>query len=208
MVTMFKRSILATIIVATFIAVTITSSTFANAALPNGQPFQMLDQRLTALEQNNQRVNSFFDVFTERHFTPNSFFDIFTELQTQADSFFDIFTELRQADAQLQSNIDAITPTCSRLQHWDKIEFSIIPLPPGVALESSDSNQPPIVTSRLYDIKVLDDPLVVADLSQKVVDFLDSKGYSLKAGGVDVPISDQPELIVIVDIEYAIVCLP
>ncbi len=80
-------------------------------------------------------------------------------------------------------------PICpdENIQHWDKIAFSI--------------NNPRLAGSlRLtantpLDIKVLDDPLTVADIKQKVLTFLKAP--------------DNPQnrrAISIIDIEYAIIC--
>ncbi|HSD05461.1 MAG TPA: hypothetical protein VLB45_06905 [Nitrosopumilaceae archaeon] len=71
-----------------------TSLAFAaSGGTPSGQPFQELDQRISALEESDSEADSFFDVF----------FDVFTDV----DSFFDVFTELQESIANLQSNIDA-----------------------------------------------------------------------------------------------------
>ena len=120
-------------------ALMMTSTALAFAApQPNGQPFQALDSRITAIEQDNVQSDSFFDVFTELGFTADSFFDVFTELESATgDPDFDLlrngradfaigdpdFDLLRNrvpdlgneaavravADTRLQSNIDAET---------------------------------------------------------------------------------------------------
>ena len=78
---MTRKTILATVMVIAVIAASITTSSIAYAA-QDPKPKDI--------------AKSFFDIFTEKGYTPNSFFDIFTELQTsmaRVNSFFDIFTE-------------------------------------------------------------------------------------------------------------------
>jgi len=55
----------------------------------------------------------------------------------------------------------------------------------------------------LYDIKVLDDPTKVADLNQKVVDFLNPLGYgkTMQTPGDLTPID-----VFVVEVDYSIVC--
>ena len=141
------------------------------------------------LQQGNVRVDSFFDIFTER----------FGNTQNAIDSFFDIFTELRTADAQLQANIDAVKPTCpsNNVQHWDKIVFRFIyPL----HVDPLNPSDPPLDTGRTYDIKVLDDPTLVADINKKIFNFL-SAHYTLSVND-----DELVSLIQIVNVDYAIVC--
>ena len=119
--------------------------------------------------------------------------------ETVPQSFFDIFTELRAADAQLQSNIDAVKPTCpsNNVQHWDKIVFRFIfPL----HVDPLNPSDPPLDTGRTYDIKVLDDPTLVADINKKIFNFL-SAHYSLSVND-----DELVSLIQIVNVDYAIVC--
>ena len=179
------KTILILAIAAAFVAGTITTTTLANAALPSGQPFQMLDQRITMLEQNDRRSDSFFDVF----------FDVFSNPQ----SFFDIFTELRAADAQLQSNIDAVKPICpsNNVQHWDKIVFKF---KFALHVDPLNPSDPSLDTGRTYDIKVLDNPALVADINQKINDFLRAH-YNIAATDEELV-----GLIEVVNVEYAIVC--
>jgi len=78
---MTRKTILATVMVLTVIAASITASSIAYAE-KDPKPKDV--------------AKSFFDVFTERGFTANSFFDVFTKLQTdmaKVNSFFDVFTE-------------------------------------------------------------------------------------------------------------------
>jgi hypothetical protein len=88
--------------IAVIFALMMTSTTLAFAApQPNGQPFQALDSRITAIEQDNARSDSFFDVFFESY-SVDSFFDIFTDLQestARSDSFFDVFFESYSIDS-------------------------------------------------------------------------------------------------------------
>ena len=85
------------------------------------------------------------------------------------------------------------------IQHWDKIMFF-----GTVQITSFQSAQPAIIDSQglfIYDIKVLDDPTKVADLNQKVVDFLNPLGYGLTEAG-DLSAMD----VFVVDVDYSIVC--
>ena len=75
--------------------------------LPNGQPFQLLQQQL---EETTFQVDSFFDVFFGEATSPDSFFDIFVDPGTgeAPDSFFDIFVDLHETDEQFQTEIVAL----------------------------------------------------------------------------------------------------
>ena len=74
-------------------------------AATQGQPFQELDKRITALEENSPQSDSFFDVFTELGFTVESFFDVFTELQNAiGDPDFDL---LRNGDPDFDTEVEA-----------------------------------------------------------------------------------------------------
>src|SRR5437868_3580837 len=80
---------------------------------------------------------------------------------------------------------DLVCPP-KNVQHWDKIVFSIMSPDLGTRV-----NLP--VNSEL-DIKVLDDPLKVADLKQKVLTFLN--------------VPDEPRSsIQIANVEYSITCV-
>ena len=54
-----------------------------------------------------------------------------------------------------------------------------------------------------YDIKVLDDPTKVADLNQKVVDFLNNLNYCSPGGQAG---DLQPNNVFVLDVDYSIVC--
>lgn len=73
----------------------------------------------------------------------------------------------------------------SNIQHWDKIEFSIV----SPALAQSLN----LTANTELDIKVLDDPHKVADLKQKVLNFLLVPNAPKSA-------------IKIIDVEYGIIC--
>ena len=73
----------------------------------------------------------------------------------------------------------------SNIQHWDKIEFSIVSTTLAQRLNLSANSE--------LDIKVLDDPHKVADLKQKVLNFLLVPNAPKSA-------------IKIIDVEYAIIC--
>ena len=55
----------------------------------------------------------------------------------------------------------------------------------------------------IYDIKVLDDPTKVADLNQKVVDFLNNLNYCSPGGN---PGDLTPMDVFVLDVDYSIVC--
>lgn len=71
------------------------------------------------------------------------------------------------------------------IQHWDKIIFNVTD--PAIARELNVS------ANTELDIKVLDDPSEVADIKQKVLDFLKAP-------------NENKSSIKIIDVEYAIVC--
>jgi len=83
------------------------------------------------------------------------------------------------------------------IHHWDKIIFQIL----------RDPNNPPIVPTNLLktplDIKVGDNPNEIADLDQKIRDFL---SLHLVPGAVVDPLLVDQLKIDIIDVEYAIVC--
>jgi hypothetical protein len=90
-------------------------------------------------------------------------------------------------DITTQPKLDVQTSVCpeENVQHWDKILFVITN--PQVAKKAN------VTANTELDIKVLDDPHKVADIKQKVVDFL------------KLPSSDKTA-IKILDINYAIIC--
>ena len=86
------------------------------------------------------------------------------------------------------------------VEHWDKIIFEVLrdfdtPLL-GIG------NPQTLFPGQAYDIKVLDTPGVVADLQQIVAADLEFKGYLFPGDGPPEPID-----IVIIDVEYAIICI-
>ena len=139
---MTRKTILATVMVFTIIAASITASSIAYAA-PDPKPKDI--------------AKSFFDVFTEKGFTVDSFFDIFTELQSAigdpdfdllkngdpdfdtevtsrkqgdadtlasanqyTDSFFDVFTELQPVRMFMQ--IEGIPGESTDKDHTNEID--------------------------------------------------------------------------------------
>ncbi len=93
-------------------------------------------------------------------------------------------------------------PACpqANIQHWDKITFFGF-----VQITSFEGEQPSVINSGgnfLYDIKVLDDPIKVADLNQKVVDFLNPLGYGVTEPGDLITID-----VFVVEVDYSIVCV-
>ena len=79
---MTRKTILATVMVIAVIAASITTSSIAYAA-QDPKPKDI--------------AKSFFDIFTERGYTPNSFFDVFTELRGDVGNL-----ESQVADIQSQ----------------------------------------------------------------------------------------------------------
>jgi type VI secretion system secreted protein Hcp len=94
-----------------------TDIAFAQAGGPNSNsPLSQLQNQVNSLDQ---RVNSFFDVFTELDARVDSFFDVFTELQNdmddvnnRVDSFFDVFvdfqTDTNDSLNQLSSDVEQL----------------------------------------------------------------------------------------------------
>jgi len=92
-----------------------------------------------------------------------------------------------EIDITTKPEINEQTSACAKgnVQHWDKIVFMITD--PKLATKAN------VTANTELDIKVLDDPKKVADLKQKVLNFLgDAKGNK--------------STIRIVDVEYAIIC--
>ncbi len=81
------------------------------------------------------------------------------------------------------------------LQHWDKIIFTS-----SATIKRPDTSLIP--KNHIVDIKVLDDPQDVADLEQKVVDFLNEGGFTRTGGG---PFGKAH--ITVNDVEYSIACV-
>jgi len=86
------------------------------------------------------------------------------------------------------------------LQHWDKIIFK----PNQKLFNDSPSPLFPFVLSpnKIYDIKVVQDPLAVTDLQGTVSKFLSDSGYKTSGGS-----KVFPRFIEIVDVEYEIACV-
>ena len=99
---------------------------------------------------------------------------------------------------------------CPVVTHWDKIVFKVPHLVQSFGKVASPSPSG-LIPDRTYDIKVIDDPTSVADLNQKVHDFLVAKGYAIifpNGNGPNATPVDHlaPESIKIVSVEYAIEC--
>ena len=90
-------------------------------------------------------------------------------------------TPIQSTSAQVQG------PICpsSNVQHWDKIVFFI--------KSPSLAGRLHLVPETEYDIKVLDNPHKVADIKQKVLDFL------------NVP-NEPRDSIHILEVGYAVIC--
>ena len=104
-----------------------------------------------------------------------------TVVSTQANAFPSEEDITTQPEPNVQTNV---CPE-ENVQHWDKILF-IIPNPQVAKRAHVPANTE-------LDIKVLDDPHKVADIKQKVIDFLKLQ-------------SSDRNSIKILDIEYAIIC--
>ena len=92
----------------------------------------------------------------------------------------------KSADAQFKPpiNTNVVCPIKS-IQHWDKIIFIITSPELAQKLNFSADTE--------LDIKVLDNPRQVADIKQKVLNFLGTPNVNKSS-------------IKIVDVDYAIVC--
>lgn len=139
---MTRKTILATVMVFTVIAASITASSIAYAA-QDPKPKDI--------------AKSFFDIFTEKGYTPNSFFDVFTELQTDAskansffdvftergyapNSFFDVFTELQQNDANHQTQLDSLKSRLDKLPVDSFFDITYRIDIPGITQGSTEIN--------------------------------------------------------------------
>ena len=100
-------------------------------------------------------------------------------------------------------------PICpaQNVVHWDKIMFYPMLLIGSCDMTPIPSGNPPELLippgDFIYDIKVLDDPTKVADLNQKVVDFLNGLNYCSPGGTTG---DLQPMDVFILDVDYSIVC--
>lgn len=94
----------------------------------------------------------------------------------------------------------SVAETAGCNQHWDKIIFKIIRDPSGQI--------PLSLLKTELDIKVLDNPIKVADVKGKVRDYL-TTGRIVEPQGINIPPLTAAEAsalqIEIVDVEYAIV---
>ena len=90
-------------------------------------------------------------------------------------------------------------PACIA-EHWDKIIFQILRDP-------SKTINPDYLKTPL-DIKVLDDPTSVANLVVKVKEFIAANGIAVVSGTTFDPTIVPQLKIDIIDVEYAIVCIP
>jgi len=101
----------------------------------------------------------------------------------------------------------ASAPVCAPqdVVHYDKIIFhpTLNLADCGVPSGNPTELLTPSVVDTNYDIKVLDDPTKVADVNQKVADFLNNLNYCTPGGtaGDIIPIN-----IHVTDVEYRIVC--
>jgi hypothetical protein len=106
-----------------------------------------------------------------------------TVISSQPNAFYPSW----EMDITTQPESDVETSVCKveSVQHWDKIVFTVTD--PRLASQAN-------VTANIeLDIKVLDDPQKVADLKQKVLNFLGVPNGNKNA-------------IKIIDVEYAIIC--
>ncbi len=99
-------------------------------------------------------------------------------------------------------------PICpaQNVVHWDKIMFYPMILIGSCGVPIPNGNPPELLIPPgdfIYDIKVLDDPTKVADLNQKIVDFLNNLNYCSPGGN---PGDLQPRDVFVLDVDYSIVC--
>ncbi|HET9008500.1 MAG TPA: pentapeptide repeat-containing protein [Nitrosarchaeum sp.] len=210
---MNKSSLLVFLAISTIlISGSLVGNAFA-APQPNGQPFQALDNRITAIEQDNVRSDSFFDVFFDV-FTVDSFFDIFTELQTtndaqqaQIDSFFDVFTEISVLEdriAALESNnvdctargpgvdLHGCDLTEAELHNQDFTDTNFRGANLSVAnffrsnLSGADFSGANLIGASLAQVDLTDATLRGADLSNADIGFSNLSGADFNGASVDV----------------------
>jgi hypothetical protein len=91
---------------------------------------------------------------------------------------------LAQTDPLPDSNTNPVCPAAN-VQHWDKIIFSINNTDLAKRLNLTANTE--------LDVKIMDDPNTVANIKQKLLEFLKVPNFSL-------------ESINILDVEYSIVC--
>jgi hypothetical protein len=106
-----------------------------------------------------------------------------TILASQPNAFYPLW----EMDITTKPELNVPTSVCSEgdVQHWDKIVFMITD--PVLASKVN------VTVNTELDIKVLDDPQKVADLKQKVLNFLETP-------------NGNKSVIKIIDVEYAIIC--
>lgn len=106
-----------------------------------------------------------------------------TILASQPNAFYPSY----EFDITTQPELNVQTNVCAEagVQHWDKIVFMITD--PKLASKAN------VTANTELDIKVLDDPQKVADLKQKVMNFIGTPNGNKSS-------------IKIVDVEYAIIC--
>ncbi len=114
-------------------------------------------------------------------------------------------------------------PVCpaENVRHYDKIVFDLIPLNGTEPISVSGTifgefGDPPVKLGKLViprlDIKVLDDPNEIADLIDKVVNFVDTHPLPPLAQQIVDDLIADPTVdftgfdVFIIDVEYAIVC--
>jgi len=107
----------------------------------------------------------------------------------------------------LTTSIDsaAICPR-QNIEHWDKIIYSPLLTIPDINF-NTPQGQPDLIEDRDYDVKVIDDPNKNVDLSQVVANKLNQLGYDKLTLNQPAIEDIHPDNIVIVDVEYTIVCV-
>jgi hypothetical protein len=106
-----------------------------------------------------------------------------TIISSQPNAFYP-YSEI---DITTKPELDVKATVCKleSVQHWDKIVFMVT--------DPKLASQVNVTANTELDIKVLDDPQKVADLKQKVLDFIGAPNGNKSS-------------IKIIDVEYAIIC--
>jgi len=147
--------------------------------VPTGNVFT-LPVEVTGIDTDNAGnllVTDFHSLYNLGHAPYN------TILASQPNAFYPSWEE--DITTQPETNVDATVCKVENVQHWDKILFMVTD--PRLASQTNVS------ANTELDIKVLDDPQKVADLKQKVLNFLGAPNANKNA-------------IKILDVEYAIIC--
>ena len=113
---------------------------------------------------------------------------------------FGLFTPKAEAIVHIFDGSSSTACLPGEVKHWDKIIFQILKDPSRV-VDPSNLKTP-------LDIKVLDDPNIVANIDSKIRQFIKDHPGSLNVPGTVLTEDEVDKLkIDIIDVEYAIVCV-